>query len=248
MPVPSTARFQVSNLIALLALLICLVKFSSYFFFGGNTMASSSVKINESFREVTTKEYDIAKGKMYKFFTANGEKLSFKDGLYLMEKSQDFRKLIKTTILSPNYPAVFWEFPPVSQTTSPSFEFIIKNSPSLSNVNTDFQAFKSYFTRDCTVASFLNLGGDAHLVAPCPITPSADYAHLSSFLRSAGEEEVHGLLIRTAQEMTSALLSSQRTVWLSTSGLGVYYLHVRLDSFPKYYTYTPYRDEKYSTD
>ena len=32
-----------------------------------------------------------------------------------------------------------------------------------------------------------------------------------------------------------------KPLWVSTSGLGVYWLHIRLDSFPKYYTYTPYR-------
>ncbi len=30
--------------------------------------------------------------------------------------------------------------------------------------------------------------------------------------------------------------------WLNTSGLGVPWLHVRIDSRPKYITYRPYRD------
>ncbi len=30
-------------------------------------------------------------------------------------------------------------------------------------------------------------------------------------------------------------------LWVSTSGAGVYWLHLRLDSYPKYYTYSPYR-------
>jgi len=29
---------------------------------------------------------------------------------------------------------------------------------------------------------------------------------------------------------------------LSTAGMGVYWLHVRLDTRPKYYQHTPYRD------
>jgi hypothetical protein len=32
--------------------------------------------------------------------------------------------------------------------------------------------------------------------------------------------------------------------WLSTSGLGVFWLHVRLDQRPKYYAHTPYRREE----
>jgi hypothetical protein len=31
-------------------------------------------------------------------------------------------------------------------------------------------------------------------------------------------------------------------IWMSTCGTGVYWLHLRLDSKPKYYTYAPYRE------
>jgi len=34
---------------------------------------------------------------------------------------------------------------------------------------------------------------------------------------------------------------SDRPTWLSTAGLGVYWLHLRLDSRPKYYRYQPYK-------
>jgi hypothetical protein len=30
-------------------------------------------------------------------------------------------------------------------------------------------------------------------------------------------------------------------MWVSTSGLGVYWLYIRLDSFPKYYNFQPYK-------
>ena len=30
-------------------------------------------------------------------------------------------------------------------------------------------------------------------------------------------------------------------LWLSTAGLGVYWLHLRLDTRPKYYSFQPYR-------
>ena len=34
------------------------------------------------------------------------------------------------------------------------------------------------------------------------------------------------------------------TKWLSTHGLGVSYLHVRIDKYPKYYSFTEYRKEE----
>ena len=33
-------------------------------------------------------------------------------------------------------------------------------------------------------------------------------------------------------------------IWLSTAGMGVPWLHVRLDSRPKYYAFGPYRDDR----
>lgn len=33
------------------------------------------------------------------------------------------------------------------------------------------------------------------------------------------------------------------TVWLSTSGLGVYWLHFRIDARPKYYQYSEFAAE-----
>jgi hypothetical protein len=36
------------------------------------------------------------------------------------------------------------------------------------------------------------------------------------------------------------LLQAGRRFWISTSGLGVPWVHVRLDSYPKYYQYRPY--------
>jgi len=46
--------------------------------------------------------------------------------------------------------------------------------------------------------------------------------------------------------MVGAALERQlgaQPVWLNTSGLGIYWLHIRLDSSPKYYTHAPYRNQ-----
>ncbi len=34
-------------------------------------------------------------------------------------------------------------------------------------------------------------------------------------------------------------------VWLSTCGTGVYWLHMRMDPSPKYYSYRPYKSKTY---
>jgi hypothetical protein len=50
---------------------------------------------------------------------------------------------------------------------------------------------------------------------------------------------------RRATGAAVAARLSARPLWLSTSGLGVAWLHVRLDSRPKYYSYAPYRRSEY---
>lgn len=37
---------------------------------------------------------------------------------------------------------------------------------------------------------------------------------------------------------------SGNPVWLSISGLGVYWLRIRLDARPKYYQHLPYKNEE----
>jgi hypothetical protein len=93
------------------------------------------------------------------------------------------------------------------------------------------------------VASFTNLGGDATLVVPCP-HPSAPrgYAHLAVFLRDAPKSQRVRFWAALAERVTDELAARGAHVplWTSTSGLGVYWLHVRLDSRPKYYQYQPF--------
>jgi hypothetical protein len=81
------------------------------------------------------------------------------------------------------------------------------------------------------VVAFANLGGDAFLVAPTPRAEPATYTHLAAFARGAPTTQQHAFTERL----------SDRPLWLSTNGLGVAWLHARLDSRPKYYSYPPYR-------
>ncbi|HEU5075095.1 MAG TPA: hypothetical protein VFU02_12985, partial [Polyangiaceae bacterium] len=68
--------------------------------------------------------------------------------------------------------------------------------------------------------------------------PSA-YTHLAAFLRHAPPEQCEVLLREVGFAARECLRNEP--FWLSTSGLGVAWLHVRIDSRPKYYQYTPYR-------
>ena len=87
--------------------------------------------------------------------------------------------------------------------------------------------------------SFPNLGGDAQLVVPTPLNDPSHYAHLASFVRNAPADQVRNFWKTTAIVYEQEI--GEKTVWLSTAGLGVSWLHVRIDSRPKYYRFQDYK-------
>ena len=90
------------------------------------------------------------------------------------------------------------------------------------------------------VSIFANLGKDATLVVPSPISPDTAYTHIAAFVRHAPAEQVDALFMKLANEVIASHVHSEPR-WISTSGLGVYWLHVRIDSRPKYYQHAPYK-------
>lgn len=89
--------------------------------------------------------------------------------------------------------------------------------------------------------AFANLRGDATLIAPGPTPATAPCVHLLAFLRQAPRHQTLALFARVGVELESRWAADPSPVWLSTSGLGVSWLHVRLDARPRYYTHAPYR-------
>ena len=124
--------------------------------------------------------------------------------------------------------------------------------------NLFFRDFEEHFhTCEKDVVSFSNLGGDAFLVVPCP--PSKDkqentktsredmkmYGHLSAFVAlSKDVKQLQNFWIKVAETFETRIsqIKDNQPIWLSTCGTGVYWLHVRLDSRPKYYSYEKYRN------
>jgi hypothetical protein len=135
--------------------------------------------------------------------------------------------------------AYAWECPPVTAATaSRPFECVFVSSPELARMRPEPEAFAEHFRPDTSVVTFANLGGDAMLVAPCPAAQGGGFAHLASFVATATPGHASDLWQAVGTAMQRRLGASP--VWLSTAGLGVAWLHVRLDSRPKYYRHAPY--------
>lgn len=156
-----------------------------------------------------------------------------------------FRDFFITILADAPFPAFFWETPPVTRYTVTSrFEFVVVNSRQLAGVPADCFAFASHFDsvpEGAPVTDFPNLGQDARLICPCPGEPLSAYSHIAEFSRTAKLEQQHELWKHVGKVLEQSL--GPQPAWLSTSGLGVYWLHIRIDSRPKYYTFPPYRQE-----
>ncbi len=167
--------------------------------------------------------------------------LSFAEVLTLWQEDKDFCLFFNQQLADIPYRAYFWETPPVNwETRHRPFEWVAIDSPTLANESADKTAFWDYFT-SAPATTFPNLGRDALLVVPSPISDDQAYTHLANFVRQAPPDQRHSLWSSVGQAVSQRLESNP--LWLSTSGLGVSWLHVRLDSRPKYYQYGPYRDE-----
>lgn len=151
---------------------------------------------------------------------------------------------LRLTLAAAPFPAFFWETSPVShETLDALFECVLVESPELSRVQADPEPFARHFVRPDgpPIRSFANLGRDALLIVPFPLGPLDAYAHIASFMRGGDPAQVDTLWRRTGRVLAGRLRREPAPLWVSTSGIGVSWLHIRLDKAPKYITWAPFR-------
>ncbi|MBV9569954.1 MAG: hypothetical protein JO056_01775 [Alphaproteobacteria bacterium] len=173
----------------------------------------------------------------------NDAPLSVKDVLAGWREDLAFRQFFIAELAAAGYRGFFWELPRVeSGRLSDAFECALVRGDTLAEMKADDSDFAEYLNATTEpVVAFRNLGHDALLIAPRRISDADCYGHMAAFVRKAPREQQHALL-RCVAEETERLLGVGHQFWISTSGLGVPWLHVRLDTDPKYYQYRPYAD------
>ena len=165
--------------------------------------------------------------------------LSFARALELWRTSEAFRSYFIDLLCECPFAAFRWETPGVRKSSvQQPFEFVLHNAPQLPEA-ADMKPFAEQFplAKD-GVAVFTNLGKDATLIVPAPEDRAHPYAHLAKFVRNAPEDQVHALWRTVGETMQRQL--GDRPTWLSTAGMGVAWLDVRMDCRPKYYGFAPY--------
>lgn len=186
-------------------------------------------------------------------------------------KGRRFRDGLVRVLKQCPHKAVYFECNPVraDRVKNTPFLMTLLNSPSLAKIKTaDPQPFSKQLLkasghsasahsasgRNRFAAAFPNLSGDAVLIVPTgattllPQTINLDaYAHLVAFVRRGGAAEVDAFWKAVFQQMTQRLRQNPQTwIWLSTSGDGVSWLHMRCDTTPKYYRFKPFKTVSYA--
>lgn len=144
----------------------------------------------------------------------------------LCENMNTFVYKLIQCFLSIDYSAYFWECDKV--VLNKPFRFAIFNSKTLSHRKQDNKAFKGAINCKESAIAFPSLTKNIDLVVPCKISSSVNYTSLATFSRTASIKQqvdfwrVVGKNIKEGD-------------WVSTSGLGVAWLHVRIANRPKYY-------------
>ena len=183
---------------------------------------------------------ELASPKAIKFHCLKADvPLTVQEFIQDLQSSLDFQLAFSSAIAKCPFPAVFFELPPITQDgLQRAFEFVLVESTSLVNIKANPSAFVKHLRQDVKVVAFPNQGGDARLIVPCP-AGMAKYGHLKAFLRTASLIQVRAFWEKVAEEYQAAIGEGPK--WLSTAGLGVSWLHLRIDSRPKYYRYQPYK-------
>lgn len=165
-----------------------------------------------------------------------GQPLSRGAFLQALAEEPQVRAFLTQHLRELPHPAVFWECPVQGGPAAPlAMEWVSLKAPELRSNHAPFAA--QLKEQSGPILTFSNLSGDATLVVPRP-APGWDAPHLLAFLRSAPDTLCDSLWVAVGR----AGLAQRGPFFLSTAGMGVAWLHVRLDARPKYYRHAPYRE------
>lgn len=226
--------FAKKSIAALVFLLVLFIKTS--------VLASAPGQI-----ETFSKQLNSHSPKKYVYRFEEGAKpMSFLRAMNLLENSISFRLQVREALRKSGLKNIYWECPPVSRSTATQdFEFVVIEAIGLQNSPADPKPFEDKLI-SCQdrvrVISFESKDKDAPatLIVPCNHASLDSYAHLGIFLEKAPLEQQHELLKNVGHILLEKLSKTQNPIWLNTSGRGVKFLHVRLDTKPKYYIHMPY--------
>ncbi len=158
----------------------------------------------------------------------------------LLSTSDDFILFFNNLLRDSPFDGYFWEVKPVDENCiNHTFEFVLVRSSRIALRKADPRPFMEYIQNAHLAVAFPNLGKNAQLIAPAMSGKPGRYAHVAGFVRYAPREQILAFWKLVGREFQKSIGAPKK--WLSTAGFGVSWLHVRIDTRPKYYRYKPYK-------
>jgi len=176
-------------------------------------------------------------------FDEHRSPLQFSRVMSLWQRDATFMAFFISVLSASPFDAFFFETPAITKlvVASRSYEHVTVRAHQFAPASPeDFAVHLNGCTADAV--HFANLGGDAQLVVPCARGPHAAYGHIAAFTRGASHAQQHELWQLVGTTLAGTLEArGDAPTWLNTEGSGVPWLHVRMDSRPKYYHHAPYK-------
>ena len=149
------------------------------------------------------------------------------------QKIKDWKKGINIPVINKN---IMFETSPIDFTKE---NWGVYNEKQIEtnalNIDTleDATPFKDYIKKDKIVA-FDNLDKKCRLI--CPPDDGKNYSHIRNFYLHADKTLIKAIWNNVAREVEKIhKINKIKKIWISTHGLGVSWLHIRICNEPKYY-------------
>ena len=131
-------------------------------------------------------------------------------------------------------------------TSSADFFANPNSQPSSSNALRSQLHMSNQRTTSMSCSERQRSGQPTFRAASCPRGSLSSYGHLAAFVHGANATQQAALWANVASTLRREIQrKGEASTWLNTEGSGVPWLHVRLDSMPKYYHHHSYRDPNY---
>lgn len=185
-------------------------------------------------------------GKQIEFVTNKGNQLLFSDVIQLMIKQPLlWHNLLKNVIINTENAGNFMEWPKLTHLSLKNpFHAVFLPSNELAFTIPNPKAFN--MDNQEKVIVIKNLSRDTMLVIP-DLNSSKNFAHLTTFMIEVDEREDKELIEQYWKAVgetikTEIEKNGKNGTWVSTSGLGIPWLHMRISQSPKYYHYKEYME------
>jgi len=172
---------------------------------------------------------------------------------FLVDKNEEFLETFRNSLRDAElekFSGYFWECPPISkEKLHEPFQFVLTKTTFFDGISQNYSAYQEHIDRNIgkEVCSFLNLPdpsgiSDTTLIIPIPKTGKC-YKSIASFVKNAPDNQWQDFWQEVGKSLSENLnsISNSDLRWLSTSGTGVSYLHVRICDKPKYYSFDKYK-------